>query len=155
MSTPTQNVLSFSSIQERASKPAVAPAGIRSRVLVVDDSEDLRELIATVLRVQFHLDTVAQAGNGVEAVERVAALQPDLVLMDVQMPGLDGINACRIISSSYPQTAVILMSGDDSPQLRAQALACGARSFIYKPKFAAEVASVLSSGEHDRVRAGA
>jgi CheY-like chemotaxis protein len=64
------------------------------------------------------------------------------------MPQMNGIDAARIITRNYPETMVILMSGDDSPQLRAQAIACGAQTFIYKPKFTAEIASVLASEEH-------
>jgi pilus assembly protein CpaE len=73
----------------------------------------------------------------------------------VQMPRLDGLSATCIISKNYPETTVILMSGDDSPQLRRQAKACGAKTFIHKPKFAAEIASVLGSGEGAEAYRGA
>jgi DNA-binding NarL/FixJ family response regulator len=136
MSTHTRTILSISSIQEPAAQCAV-------------------DKTATVLRVQLRVSVVGEAANGVEALERVAELSPDLVLMDVQMPRMNGISAARIIARNYPEATVVLMSGDDSPELRAQAEACGAHTFIHKPKFAAEIASVLSSGERATVHAGA
>jgi DNA-binding NarL/FixJ family response regulator len=71
-----------------------------------------------------------------------------MVLMDVHMPRMNGIDAAGIITRNYPETMVVLMSGDDSPQLRARAMACGAQTFIYKPKLTEEIASVLASKEH-------
>lgn len=124
-------------------------------MIVVDDSPDLRELICTVLSSQFQINIVGEAGHGLQALEMVAELEPDLVIMDVQMPVMNGLIASRLISSNYPQTPVILMSGDDSPQLRAEAAASGARTFIHKPQFAAEIAALLASDEPAGLHRGA
>jgi CheY-like chemotaxis protein len=148
MSTHTQTVFSFLSIKERLAESTVTSADFRLQVLVVDDSEDLRELISTLLRVQFRVNVVGEAGNGSEALEKIEELHPDMVLMDVHMPRMNGIDAAGIITRNYPETMVVLMSGDDSPQLRAQAMACGAQTLIYKPKLTEEIASVLASKEH-------
>ena len=143
MSTRSQTILPVSCIHEPASNSAGAQIDLRARVLVVDDSPDLRELIATVLVSQFQINVVGEAGHGLHALELVAELEPDLVLMDVQMPVMNGLVAARLISRNYPEISIILMSGDDSPQLRAEAAASGARTFVHKPRLAAEIAVLL------------
>jgi DNA-binding NarL/FixJ family response regulator len=65
--------------------------------------------------------------------------------MDVQMPHVDGIAAAALITMHFPETVVILMSGDDSPELRAECRACGAHAFIHKPRLGLELADLIES----------
>ncbi len=120
----------------------------RPRILVVDDSPDLIDLVCLVLQAHYEVEIIGRATDGSQAVELVSELQPDLVIMDVCMPQLDGLTAAAIISSRYPATSVVLMSGDDSPQLCAQARKSGAKTFIHKPRLSTDIAAVL--GEDQR-----
>ncbi|HKT50592.1 MAG TPA: response regulator transcription factor [Candidatus Angelobacter sp.] len=120
----------------------------RPRILLVDDSPELLDVVCAVLQSQYEIDVIGQAEDGQAALELVPTLCPDLIIMDVHMPNMDGLLAASIISTQYPAVSVVLMSGDDSPELRSQASRCGAKTFIFKPKFNAGIAEVL--GIHRR-----
>jgi DNA-binding NarL/FixJ family response regulator len=117
----------------------------RPRILVVDDSPELLEVVCAVLQSQYEVDVIGQAADGREALDLTAMLRPDLIIMDVRMPQMDGLVAASVISTRYPGISVVLMSGDDSPELRSQASICGAKTFIFKPKFASDVVGILGA----------
>lgn len=110
----------------------------RLAAAVIDDSPSFLEITCALLERDDEVDVVARGRNGKEAIEIVAALDPDLVVMDIDMPQLDGLNAAMIISCCFPRTQVILMSADDSPELRADCRACGAVAFVSKSRFREE-----------------
>jgi CheY-like chemotaxis protein len=116
----------------------------RLRTVVVDDSPTFLEVVCALLELDEHIDVLARATDGMSAVEVVAGLRPDLLVMDINMPYLDGLNASMLISTRFPATHIILMSGDDSSELRADCLACGADAFIHKPQFRRTFPRVLS-----------
>jgi CheY-like chemotaxis protein len=124
----------------------IPPFPRRPRVVVVDDSVELLKIFSAVLSQHHEVEIVGQALDGQEAVELVSLLHPDLVIMDVRMPRMDGLAAAAAILASDAATSVVLMSAEDSPQLRAQAIDCGAQSFIFKPDFALEIGAVLGNG---------
>jgi CheY-like chemotaxis protein len=113
------------------------------RALVVDDSPDFLEVACANLQLQGWVEVVGTAGDGVEAVAAVAELAPDLVLMDVQMPRMSGTTAATLIAASFPETAVLLMSAENSAELRARCLEAGAEAFIYKTTFLSDMAAAL------------
>lgn len=115
----------------------------RPRVVVVDDTPELLEVICAVLQRQFEVEVVGQAADGAEALRVIAMLHPDLVIMDVHMPKMDGFAAASIVCRRHPATTVVLMSGDEAPELRSQTSRCGAQAFIFKPNLAAEFAAIL------------
>ena len=123
---------------------------LRPRILLVDDSVELLDVIRKVLHFQYDVDVAGHAMDGQEALEQIFLLQPDLVIMDVHMPRMDGLTAAASIAMLYPATATVLMSADDSPQLREQALHCGAKGFIFKRDFAIEIGAVLGSERRKR-----
>ena len=104
----------------------------RLRVLVVDDSPYILETLTSFLKEHPAFDLVGTAADGQQALLRVAALKPDLVLMDVQMPGISGLEAARRIKASRSDSVVIVMTADDNPGCRAAAKAAGADGFVGK-----------------------
>ncbi len=107
----------------------------RVRTLLVDDSEFMRALL-TLLIEESGFELVGTAADGRQALRSVAALKPDLVLMDVNMPGMDGIEATRSIKESGKQSgyapAIVLVTSEDTLKCRAQAEDAGANGFVSK-----------------------
>jgi DNA-binding NarL/FixJ family response regulator len=113
--------------------PATEQTEPAVRVLVVDDQALYAEAISVLLKLQDGIDVVGIAADGQEAITRAAELKPDLVLMDIEMPRLDGISATRWIRRRMPKTRVVVMTaltGDEYAQL---ALKAGAEACV--PKF--------------------
>lgn len=128
-------VIQRESIAENSYKAVATNNCKRLRTVVVDDSPTFLEVICALLELEENIDVLARATDGVSAVEVVADLRPDLLVMDIDMPYLDGLNAAMLISARFPRTRIVLMSGDDSPELRADCIACGADAFVHKPQF--------------------
>lgn len=106
----------------------------RIRVLVVDDSAFMRKIITDILAGSPEIEVIGKARNGQEAIEKVTMLRPDVVTMDIEMPGLDGLHALGYIMSECP-TPVIMLSGAESNQadVTMTAFQYGAVDFILKP----------------------
>jgi DNA-binding NarL/FixJ family response regulator len=102
------------------------------RLLIVDDQPRARQSLKALLAISFPLIEVCEATNGIEALQCVEASMPDVVIMDVRMPELDGISTTRLIKAVYPQVKVILLSMYDNYQVAA--LAAGADDFVTKEK---------------------
>lgn len=103
------------------------------RVLIVDDLPETRENVRKLLQFEQDIEVINQAGTGEEAIEMAQADQPDIILMDINMPGIDGIGASQRISELVPRAQIIIMSvQSDSDYLR-RAMMAGARDFLTKP----------------------
>jgi NarL family two-component system response regulator LiaR len=102
------------------------------RVMIVDDHAMVRTGLATFLEVSDDLDLVGQATNGQEAVELCEQFQPDVVLMDLVMPEMDGVTATRIIRERWPQVQVIALTSFQEQELVQDALQAGAISYLLK-----------------------
>ncbi|MEH3034385.1 MAG: response regulator transcription factor [Aeromicrobium erythreum] len=102
------------------------------RVLLADDQELVRAGFTMILRVEPDVEIVGEARDGAEAVARVAELAPDVVLMDVQMPGVDGLEATRRIAADHPGTRVVILTTFDDDQYLFEALRAGASGFLLK-----------------------
>ncbi len=102
------------------------------RVLIVDDHPMVAEGIQSLLESYDEIEVVGTLSNGQEAVDRATHLQPDVILMDLNMPGLSGLNATEIILERLPKTRVLILSMHDSPEYISTALSHGAKGYILK-----------------------
>jgi DNA-binding NarL/FixJ family response regulator len=102
------------------------------RIVLVDDAQEMRELIGLSLRIGGTFDVVGEAANGAEGVELAAATRPDLVLLDLSMPVMDGLEALPLILERSPDTVVVVFSGFDEHQLGAKARDRGAAAYVEK-----------------------
>ncbi len=103
------------------------------RILAVDDSATVRETIAILVDSQPDLELVGSAASGHEAVRRASELQPDIVLMDIHMPDLDGIQATWLVSSRAPHGAVIMVTSEERIDFLQKAMSAGAQGYVLKP----------------------
>jgi DNA-binding NarL/FixJ family response regulator len=108
------------------------PAGALRRVLVVDDDHLMRAGLSAVLSADDTIQVVGEAANGAEAVERTAALTPDVVLMDIRMPVMDGIEATREIAAAAPGVRVLILTTFEDDDYVLGALRAGAAGFVLK-----------------------
>ena len=113
------------------------------RVLVVDDQRPFRVAASAVLRRTPGFELVGEASSGEEAVEQVAALAPDLVLMDITMPGMGGVAATRAITSAPTAPVVFFCSTYAASDLPADAVEAGAAAYLGKADLAAELLARL------------
>jgi two-component system response regulator NreC len=115
------------------------------RVLVVDDHTLLRDGICALLALAPDMEVVGEAGNGKEAIDRVRDLSPDVVVMDIGMPVMDGVEASRRIHERYPATKVVVCSQYDDREHILDALDAGAQGFIEKTAASSELAASIRS----------
>jgi DNA-binding NarL/FixJ family response regulator len=106
------------------------PAPIR--VVIADDAVGLRRLLRAVLTRQPGFEVVGEAGNGAEALVAVSRTRPDLVLLDLTMPVMDGLEALPRIIGLSPSTRVVVLSGFNAGQMEHEALALGAHAYLTK-----------------------
>jgi DNA-binding NarL/FixJ family response regulator len=121
---------------------APADAGLAT-VLVVDDQAPFRVAAKSVVSLTPGFTVVGEARSGEEAVARVAELHPQIVLMDINMDGISGIEATRRITREHPDTKVVLLSTYNEEDLPADARACGAAAYVHKEMFGPDVLEEL------------
>lgn len=121
----------------------VEPIRLPVRVLVADDADGVRELVMLLLDMESDFTVVGQARDGLEAVEAVRTLQPDLVVLDISMPRLDGLTATPRILSASPSTRVALFTGMTEPEIEAEARQAGADALLPKELGAATLVDRL------------
>jgi DNA-binding NarL/FixJ family response regulator len=113
------------------------------RVLVVDDQRLVREGIASLLDIQPGISVVGMAATGKEAIEQTLALAPDVVLMDVRMPEMDGVDAVAVLRHRAPDCRVVMLTTFDDEEYVVQALRAGAAGYLLKDLPAAELAEAI------------
>jgi len=109
-----------------------APAAVQARVLVVDDHSLLRTGVANIINQETDLEVVAEAANGRDAIEAFLLHHPDVVLMDLRMPEMEGVEAIRRIREIDPQARVVVLTTYDADEDIARALQAGAKAYILK-----------------------
>jgi pilus assembly protein CpaE len=113
------------------------------RVLIVDDLPETRENVRKLLQFESDVEVIAQAGSGEEAVTAAKEHRPDIILMDINMPGLDGISASQTIVKAVPSAQIIIMSVQSEADYLRRAMLAGARDFLMKPFSGDELISAI------------
>ena len=112
-------------------------------LLIVDDDPLIRKSLEITLSREADITVAGIAADGAEAVEKCKAILPDVVLMDINMPGMDGIAATRLVKSRYPETKIMMLTTfDDRPNIQ-QALAAGADGYLVKTDKISGIAAKL------------
>lgn len=122
------------------------------RVLLVDDHAPFRRLLGDFLRSHGDIEVVGEACNGLEAVEQTQQLNPDLVLMDLSMPGLSGFDATRLIKERCPGIKVVILSSHVGEVYRKAAVDSAADGYIEKNSMKTALLSLLGNGSEPSVR---
>ena len=123
------------------------------RVMLCDDSSTMRRLVKTVFKRERRLQVVHEAENGAEAVDNVAATSPDIIVMDVEMPVMDGVEATREIRKRFPSLPIVMFSSLTSRGAEASldALSAGANDVVVKPAASGHINQALSALEQELV----
>ena len=119
-------------------------------VLLVDDHEGFINAALRHLRKLPWIEVVGQAGNGLEAIERSEALRPDVVLMDLAMPEMGGLQATRLIKTQDAPPFIVIASHFDDAEHREHAMRAGADDFVSKLSYIQEVMPILEGLREDR-----
>jgi DNA-binding NarL/FixJ family response regulator len=113
------------------------------RILVVDDHPVLRDGVAAIVQNQADMAVVGEARNGAEAVERFRALRPDVTLMDLQMPGMNGVDAITAIRAEYPGARIIVLTTYAGDVQAVRALKAGALGYLLKNSLRTELIDAI------------
>jgi DNA-binding NarL/FixJ family response regulator len=111
------------------------------RVLVVDDNESVRRNICQILHSQADIQVICQAVDGAEAIQQARQHHPDLVLLDITMPTMNGLDAARILKREFASMHVLIVSQHDSRGFQWAALAAGASGYVVKSNAAQDLLS--------------
>jgi DNA-binding NarL/FixJ family response regulator len=121
------------------------------RILVADDHEVVRRGLCALLRGQPDWEVCGEAGNGREAVEQAMKLKPEVVILDIGMPNLNGLEATRQILKDNPRIKVLILTLHDSDQVVQQVLNAGARGFLLKSDAARDLVAAVEALRRDKI----
>jgi len=117
--------------------------GSCARILVVDDNEVVRRALRGLIAHDDSLLVVGEAASGHSALESIKTLQPDLVCLDIMLPGVDGLAVLRQVRQDHPAMRVVLITGQATAEIVAQARELGANGFVVKPFNGAKVLKTI------------
>ena len=122
------------------------PSESRVRILVVDDNAPFRDFICSMLKKRAELQVIGEASNGLEAVHKAEELQADLVLLDIGLPRLNGIEAARrICKLAFKSKIIFFLSQESSPDVVQSALRLGAMGYVAKPKAGSDLLAAVEA----------
>lgn len=122
----------------------------RARILIVDDHEIFRRGLRSLLESRPEFEILGEAGDGLQAIEKAVELRPDVIVMDVSMPQLDGLQATRQIRKKLPQTKILILSQHDTSHMLAAALEAGANGYVTKSQVSRCLLSALDAVSNGR-----
>jgi DNA-binding NarL/FixJ family response regulator len=117
---------------------------VTCRLVIVDDAADLRRLLTIAFRRDERLEVVADVGDGVQGIAAVHEHRPDVVLMDVSMPVMDGLTATRRLKEAFPDLPVVIFTGYGDERVAEEATRAGADAFVDKTTPLADLAGVIA-----------
>ncbi len=113
--------------------PIIPSAALKKfRILIVDNDDPFRQIFGTTLRVSLPTEAIDEAAGGIEALKKVDAFLPDLIFMDIRLPGESGLKLTKKIKTTHPDIAVLILSSYDKPEYREAASRFGADRFLVK-----------------------
>lgn len=112
-------------------------------LMLVDDHEMIRSGLKSLLQTEEDLHVVGEASNGAEALEKIADLRPDVVVMDISMPVMDGLEATKRMTRQFPETAVLVLTVHEDKQYFFQMLQAGAKGYVTKEAAADELVAAI------------
>ena len=115
------------------------------RLLIADDKNLIRQALKVHFQWEGELEVVGTAENGQKALKLIADLNPDLVLMELEMPDLGGLTATKIITQRFPETKVLIMSSHEREDYRQQAITVGAQAYFVKSRPVEELSTAIKS----------
>jgi len=121
------------------------------RILLVDDHPVVRQGLKTLLEGRPGWEVIGEASDGVEAVEKAKDLSPDVMVLDVTMPKMNGLEACRLLRRQTPQLEVLFVTQHDSAQMMQEALEAGARGYVVKSNAARDLLAAVEAVSQHRV----
>lgn len=121
------------------------------RILLVDDHPIVRHGLKTLLEGRTGWEVIGEASDGIEAIEKAKNLRPDVMVLDVTMPNMNGLEACRMIRREAPQPEILFVTQHDSPQMMREALAAGARGYVVKSNAARDLLEAVEAVSQHRV----
>ncbi|MGB6387560.1 MAG: response regulator transcription factor [Terriglobales bacterium] len=131
------------------------------RILVADDHPVVRHGLRTLIGSRPEWEIIDEAEDGIQAVEKADRLQPDVVVLDVSMPKMDGLEACRQIRRIVPKSEILFVTQHDSPQMMREAMGAGARGYVVKSDAARDLLAAVEAVSqhkfftaHNRMQAG-
>jgi CheY-like chemotaxis protein len=118
------------------------------RILVVDDNEPFRRFLSSILQRQENLQVIEEAQDGLQAVEQAGALQPDMILLDIGLPGLNGIEAARQIRRVASHSRIVFVTQESSPEVVEEALRMGAWGYVAKAQAGTDLLAAVEAVSH-------
>ena len=113
------------------------------RIVIADDQELIRDSLKIVLSANLDMEVIDTVADGREVIRSVRAVKPDVILMDIRMPGMDGVSCTQIIKENYPQIKIIILTTFDDDEYVYNALKYGASGYLLKGVSMAELASAI------------
>jgi DNA-binding NarL/FixJ family response regulator len=121
------------------------------RILLVDDHPVVRHGLKTILEARQGWQVIGEASNGLEAVEKAGTLSPDVMVLDITMPTMNGLEACRLIRRQSPTLEILFVTQHDSPQMMREALEAGAKGYVVKSNAARDLLEAVEAVSQHRV----
>jgi DNA-binding NarL/FixJ family response regulator len=115
----------------------------RVRILVVDDHEIVRKGVCSLLAEQCDFEIVCDVADGMEAVAKAEEFRPDVIVLDISMPGIDGLEVARRVRKQLPQTAIVFLTQHTSAEVARQALQAGGNGYVSKSDIVNELISTI------------
>lgn len=117
----------------------------------MDDHPIVREGLRTVLQRQAGCEVVGEASDGIEALDKLERLRPDILVLDVTMPRMNGLEVCRVAKKKRPELEVLFVTQHDSPQMMREALGAGAKGYVVKSNAARDLLEAVEVVSQHRV----